>query len=201
MADYSTIGVGTSANDGTGDNLRSAFTKVNNNNALQTWMQGIFPTADLTGSNVNTAQAVFSTPSQVTLAATTSYEFEGEYHIDTTGTTSHSIALLFGGTATFTSILYSALSSNGATATTTSAASLTRGNVATAITVTAAVAAATQNIIRIRGVMRINGAGTVIPQFQYSAAPGVAPTINKNSFFRCWAIGAASATSFGSDVS
>ncbi|CAN7418751.1 hypothetical protein [Mesorhizobium sp. LjNodule214] len=32
--------------------------------------------------------------------------------------------------------------------------------------------------------MRINAAGTVIPQFQYSAAPGGAPTIKRNSFFR-----------------
>lgn len=52
-----------------------------------------------------------------------------------------------------------------------------------------AVAAVTQNTIVLRGVMRVSSAGTLIPQFQYSAAPGAAPTIKANSFFRLWPIG------------
>jgi hypothetical protein len=38
--------------------------------------------------------------------------------------------------------------------------------------------------------MRINAGGTVIPQFQFSAAPGGAPTIKAGTFFRCYPIGA-----------
>lgn len=148
-------------------------------------------TTDFTGTNVNTAQPVFSTAQDVaTLAASTSYSCEAEYEIDTTGTTSHQLGVLFGGTATFTSLAYSAVATNGAASGTSSAPLVTRSTVATVTNITAAVAAATQNTVRLRGIFRINGAGTLIPQFQYSAAPGAAPTVKANSFFRCWPLGA-----------
>ena len=45
-----------------------------------------------------------------------------------------------------------------------------------------------QDLVRLRGTLRLNAGGTIIPQFQFSAAPGGAPTILCNSFFRCWPI-------------
>jgi hypothetical protein len=40
-----------------------------------------------------------------------------------------------------------------------------------------------QAFIQVEGVMTVTVAGTVIPQFQYSAAPGGAPTILRGTFF------------------
>jgi len=155
-------------------------------------------TSTYNGSDVDTAQPVFlSSQDTLTLLGSTTYEFEAEYQIDTAGTNSHSLAVLFGGTATFTSLAYSALATNGAGASTASAPLMARTNSAGALTVTAAVAAATQNTIRLRGIMRINAAGTIIPQFQYSAAPGAAPAVRANSFFRAWAVGTSGVATVG----
>jgi hypothetical protein len=49
----------------------------------------------------------------------------------------------------------------------------------------------------LRGIVRINAAGTFIPQFQYSAAPGGAPTIQQNTFFMLRKLGSGSATTQG----
>jgi hypothetical protein len=56
--------------------------------------------------------------------------------------------------------------------------------------VKAASTSATENtIIWVRGHVRINGAGTFIPQFIYSAAPGGTTTVKKESFFLMAPIG------------
>ena len=151
--------------------------------------------ADRTGTNVNTAQAVFGTTADaITLQGTTTYEFEAEYQIDSTGTTGNSIGVLFAlsGGLTLTSIGYSALSRD-----TTAATLMYRSSVATVTTVSEVVAAATERTIRLRGVIRTNVAGVLTPQFQYSAAPGAAPTIRANSYFRIWPIGTNTITSQG----
>jgi hypothetical protein len=140
-------------------------------------------------TNVNTAQSVFSSgQSTFTATAATSYQFEAEYEIDSTGATSNSLGVLFGGTATFTSIGYDAIATNGTTSTTASATSGSRGSAATLLTVTPAVAAATQRLVKLRGTLRVNAGGTIIPEFQYSAAPGAAPVVRSNSYFRLWPI-------------
>ena len=156
--------------------------------------------SDFAGQNVNTAQPVFSVGQDVlTVKALTTYEFEAEYEIDTSGTTSHSLSTLFalGGGASLTSIAYTAEATNSANASAPSATTLTRAAAATAVAITAAVAAATQNSVRLRGVMRVNAGGTITPQFQYSAAPGAAPTIKANSFFRLWPIGSNTVAAVG----
>jgi hypothetical protein len=67
------------------------------------------------------------------------------------------------------------------------------------VVITAANTSATENlVIRVSGTMRINAGGTVIPQFIYSVAPGGAPTIKRNSFFRMSAIGANTDAKIGS---
>lgn len=151
--------------------------------------------SDTAGSNVNTAQNIFGTTEDVlTVAASTSYAFEAVYFITrAAGTTSHTTSILFGGSATFTSIGYLAAVSNVAgtppTVTLTNAQH-TWSTTAAGVTVIAASTSATENLlIKLRGILRIANAGTIIPQFQYSVAPGGAPTFRANSFFRCWPIG------------
>jgi hypothetical protein len=110
------------------------------------------------------------------------------------GTTSHTVGLSFGGTATLQAtggIEYTALSGNP-TGNVLGPASTIRGEVATNVVVTAANTVATENLrIVVLGVVRTNAAGTFVPQFTYSAAPGGAPSIRRNSYVKLRPIGAA----------
>lgn len=155
------------------------------------YAQTIFTTADadFTGTNVNTAQPVFDTAQDVlTLAAATAYKIDASYYIRTTGTTSHQLGLLFGGTATFTNIdgVYS--STNAATAVL-GAVSAIPFAVATVINVSPATATATHHYVTIKGIIRVNAAGTIIPQYQWSAAPGVAGVTARGSYFKLEPLG------------
>jgi hypothetical protein len=154
--------------------------------AAEQLMSGIHlvtTTADFTGTNVNTAQPVFpATEDTLTVRATTSYLFEGAFHIETTGATSHTLGLLFGGTASLTSIGYQVQAHNVATEIL-GAVSTIWANAATIFVVSAAVATATHHNILMKGIVRINAAGTFIPQYQWSAAPGAAGVTKANGYF------------------
>lgn len=158
-------------------------------------------TADRSGADVSTAQAVFgSSEDSITLPASTSYHFKGLYYITrAAGTTSHDTSVLFGGTATFTSIGYviESTTTTGAPTATTASQQLV-STVATAFVAATTSTSATENIvIKIEGIMRINASGTVIPQFQYSAAPGGAPTVKANSYFMLTPLGSNTVASTG----
>lgn len=146
-----------------------------------------------TGSNGTSAQAWFPTAGGVTVTGDTTYRMEGTLHlIRSAGTTSHTTSLLFGGTATLTSIRYRAYCNTGDVATNL-AVNQTTMSVATATVVKAASTSATEEIIvSVDGIVRINAAGTFIPQYQYSVAPGGAPTVQANSFFKLTRIGSGS---------
>jgi len=149
-------------------------------------------------TNVSTAQNVFPTgQGTLTVQGATTYEFEAQYWIQrSAGTTSHTTTVLFGGTATYTDLHFIATTANP-TGNVLGAVSAIVGGTSGAV-VTAANTSATENLmITIRGTMRINAAGTVIPQFQYSTAPGGAPTVKIGSFFRCWPIGSNTVTQVG----
>lgn len=142
-------------------------------------------TADVTGSDVLTAQQWFPTLGAVTVAAATTYELSGQLLTTrAAGAVSHTTGLLFAGTATLTSIQYVAMVKSGDVETN-AAMNATAIRVATNTTVKSASTSATETItIDIEGMVRINAGGTFIPQFIYSAAPGGAPTIKANSFLR-----------------
>lgn len=149
-----------------------------------------FQAASRAGSDVSTAQAVFDAAQDTfTLLANVTYEFEADYRISrAAGTTSHTTGVLFGGTATYT-IDYLADVSNP-TGNVLGAVSAIEGNAATEVVLTAANTSATENLrIKLKGVIRVTAAGTLIPQFKYSAAPGGAPTIKRNTSFKLRAIG------------
>jgi hypothetical protein len=152
-----------------------------------------------TGNNATGVQAVFnaSTNGAITLAAGT-YNFEGLYNITrAAGNTSHTTSLAFGGTAVLTSIGYLAR-----TSTTTGAILGTVSQLwiasAAATVVTAASTSTTENLnIQVKGTVRVTTAGTFIPQFSYSAAPGGTPSINTNSFFKIFPLGTNAVTVIG----
>lgn len=148
-------------------------------------------TADWNGTNVNTAQPVFNTTEDVlTLAANTTYRFRAMYWITrAAGTTAHTTGVLFGGTATFTSIAYMATAINP-TGTVLGTPQMIPASAASTLVVTASNSSATENLyILLEGIIRIANAGTIIPQFIYSVAPGGVPTIKANSFFEIWPVG------------
>lgn len=155
--------------------------------------------ADFVGTDVNTAQPFFDTTQDViTLNAATSYEFEMQISMSrSAGTNAHTIGILFGGTATLNSIGYVAESTT-TTGNVLGAASKITGDAATAVTVTPSDNNATENnTFLVKGIVRVNAAGTFIPQFIYSAAPGGAPTIRANSFIKFFPLGSNTVTFVG----
>ena len=149
-------------------------------------------------ADTTSAQAVFSSPSAVSLAASTTYEFEAVYYITrTAGTTSHTTSTLFNASSALTSIAYTAdvTSATGATLT---AVSRIYGTSTTALIVTAASTSASENlVITLKGIMKTNAATTITPQFLYSAAPGGAPTVLPNSYIKLIPLGSSSMISVG----
>jgi hypothetical protein len=137
----------------------------------------ITPTAGFALSNVATAQKAFgnSTNGTITLLAGVTYGFELVYQITNTGTTSHTWAILFGGTATFTYFVMQGYGNSSGTANAAATGGLSGFTTAagTAFVLTAASTSATEQVsIEAMGEFKVNAGGTFIPQVQMSAAPG-----------------------------
>ena len=159
--------------------------------------------SDLAGANSTASQSIFGVG--VTLAASTVNAFETYLLIRrTAGTTSHTIGILYGGTATNNNISYFVTSFRDSTAgasgasgtfavaagwnTTTGNVVLTGSNTSSNSTFTAIT----------RGTISINAGGTFIPQYQLSAPPGGAYSTLAGSYISIWPIGTAgSNTSVG----
>jgi hypothetical protein len=151
--------------------------------------------APLAGANATGAQNMLGVG--VTLAAGTVYAFELVFGINkTAGTTSHTISLGFGGTATINNISYFITRiGSGTTFIDTSVTSLSylvQTAAATALT-SAITTAGRYDIGNVKGTISINAGGTFIPQYSLSAAPGGAYTTAAGSFMIIYPIGAAGA--------
>jgi hypothetical protein len=153
--------------------------------------------ANRTFANNTTAQAIFNATANgaVTLAGATTYEFEMTVAATGFSASAHTINFGFGGTATFTSIGYYFDAQTSSTLATPSASAT--GFIAVATT-SAIIASSTTTglLLYLRGTMRINAGGTVIPQLTQVTASAAA-VVQANSFFRCWPIGNNNATNVG----
>ena len=156
-------------------------------------------TADDTGGqNVATAQPWFPTAGGVTVASDTTYLLDGRLLLSrAAGTTSHTTSLLFAGTAVISSIVYMAKVQVGDTM-----ALLPLSRVESAVLTStaikiASIVATEQITVDLEGVLRVTTAGTFIPQFIYSAAPGGTPTILRGSRFMLTPVGSAGFLSQG----
>lgn len=145
--------------------------------------RGIIPTQQY--YRLNAVRLVASTASAVsifgvgaTLSASTVYEFEMVVALSKTdGSTAHTMAFSFGGTATINNIAYEVLLNNSGT----SFVQFSSGNGANGFIQTAS---ATQvvgstgaslpqyNNLLFKGTVSINAGGTFIPQYTCSSAPG-----------------------------
>lgn len=139
-------------------------------------------------SNSSTsAQNIFAAANDtLTVAASTSYRFRARLTFNT-GATSHTTAFGFGGTATFTTCNYTSNATSSA-ANTLATPQMRRVSAATAAVLTAASTAVTTDIW-IEGIIRVNGAGTIIPQVTFSAGPTGTCETAIDSFFELEPIG------------
>jgi hypothetical protein len=147
--------------------------------------------SDLAGANATGAQSFFGVG--VSLAANTVYEFEIMFYLaKTAGSSSHTIRILFGGTATLNNILYQ-LNSQAATSNITGDATPELAVVSTTAetNVTGSIASTTEHFWGvIKGTVSVNSAGTFIPQYALSAAPGGAYSTKAGSYVRIRSLGA-----------
>jgi hypothetical protein len=159
--------------------------------------------ADLAGLNATGAQNTFGV--SVTLSTSTIYAFECVFALSKiTGTTSRTIGLGFGGSATLNNIAYYITGFQNASATPvttyqvygSSAAGIALGTVSTASNTTFSVATTGQYEVlspMLKGTVSINGGGTFTPQYTLSAAPGGAYSTLAGSYFLIDPIGASGA--------
>jgi hypothetical protein len=163
--------------------------------------------ADYTLTNSGSAEKAFnaSTNGQITLPSNSGYLLEAEYIITNTGTTSHTWAVLFAGTASITALDFVARGRSGITSqltlTADSSASQSNGSGSlptAALVMTAASTSSTENvIISIRGTLRINAGGTLIPQVKPSAATTGTAKVLRGSYIKLTPIGTDTATTLG----
>lgn len=143
---------------------------------------------DFSLSAASGVQSAFPTTGDVfTLEASTTYEFEGTYYIDKSGTTcTTALAFLLAGGASITSIAYQAIAQNVAVNTTgaTHGSAWINQVASTVVNVTASTAV----YINFKGIIRMNAAGTVTPQINFSAAP-TTPVMKPMSYIKFTKIG------------
>lgn len=156
----------------------------------------VLTTAVALSNSLTSAQNIFAAANDtLTVTAITTYRFSAKLSFNT-GATSHTTAFGFGGTATFTSISYASIASSSA-ANTLAAAQVRRVEAATAAVLTAASTAVTTEIL-LEGLIRINAAGTIIPQVTFSSGPTGTCETAVNSFFEIRPVGLASTAAVGS---
>lgn len=182
-------------------NLRATFDNLGyftgNVNGLS---PGVYPAqqyyrlnSTVVGLNATGAQKALGVG--VTLVGNTVYEFEYVYALSkSAGVTSHTISLLFGGTATLNNIGYFITRiGSGTTFVDTTVTSLSyyiQTAAATAIT-SAITTAGRYDIGLVKGTVSIAAGGTFIPQYALSAAPGGAYTTAIGSYMKIWPVAAA----------
>lgn len=153
--------------------------------------------ADETAQSVATTQPWFPTAGAVTVAADTTYYVDGILRLSN-GATTHTTGINFTGTATITSfgIEVWATSSVANTMLTTGISHLfwngTTDMTTNRITNPTSTTLGFQMIIA--GVIRVNAAGTIIPNFQWSANPTGTNLVLRNTQFRLFKMGAGAVT-------
>jgi hypothetical protein len=160
-------------------------TKTMTSNTL---LQSIFDNTTGTGGLTSGA---------LTVGASTSYFFEMSINVSAMSATSGNMgfSIVGAGTATFTSAAWHAFGLDSTTQQTGANASTTwqstvgaTGNILNAATGTAASAI-------VKGIFRINGAGTIIPSIQLTTAS--AAVIGVNTWFKCYPVGTNTVISVG----
>ena len=141
-------------------------------------------------------QPLFATGA-LTVAAATSYLIDALIFLNMGTTTSRTVSfsLIGGGTATITSTAFETSYVTGASGTLATPQN-TWWTSATGGVMNASSTTSTA-YFRVKGIVRINASGTIIPAITFSAAPGGTNTVGTNSFFSLTPIGTNTATTIG----
>ena len=140
------------------------------------------------GSNVSTVQSLLGVG--VTVVASTQYQFDGVFMLNkVAGTTSHTLSIGFGGTATLNNIGYFAQEGDNSTSQTTVMSGSQPNSYAflsasQTVVMGARTTAGLIVYVIVKGTVSINAGGTFIPQYQLSATPGGAYTTQIGSYFK-----------------
>ncbi len=139
-------------------------------------------------SNSSTsAQNIFAAANDtLTVAGSKTYMMRGIIMLNT-GNTDHITSFTLGGTATYTSVHY-LMSGTTSAAATLATPQRKRVSVATVIAVAATSTAVTCDF-EFSGIIRVNAAGTIIPQVTFSAGPTGTCEVELESFFELIPIG------------
>ena len=144
-------------------------------------------------------QPLFATPTTgaLTVAAATTYLVDALIFLNMGTTTSRTVSfsLIGGGTATITSTAFETSYVTGASGTLATPQN-TWWTSATGGVMNASSTTSTA-YFRVKGIIRINASGTIIPAITFSAAPGGTNTVGINSFFTLTPIGSNTATTIG----
>lgn len=159
--------------------------------------------SDFTLTAASGVQSAFPTAQDVlTVVGSTSYEFEGQYIINT-GATTHTTALAFAlaGGASVTSFEYVAethsAAANTVTQATTSALWWVTHVSGVASKVINATNTAVYTIIKFKGIARMNAGGTITPQINFSANPTGTNLMKVGSYIKFKPIGNSSVKAVG----
>lgn len=144
-------------------------------------------TAVTLNSTIATAQSILGVG--VSLLAGMQYEFELAFNLNTSGVTSHTEAIGFGGTATLNNI--HAEVTRQPVSTTATAAQGAFLSAATNTVITGAITTAQNVNYLIKGTVSVNAGGTFIPQFTFSAGPTGTSTIAIGAYMKLTPIAAA----------
>ncbi len=159
-------------------------------------MFSIVPAGDFVLQAAAGVQSAFPTTGDVwTLAASTSYFFEGFYQITkTTGSITTALAFAAAASLTVTSINYFVWAFNAAVNTTTATVAMTNVNQIASTVINAA--ATTALAIYFKGIIRVNVGGTLTPQINFSNTATV-PVMKADSYIMFTPIGTNTANVLG----
>jgi len=199
---YGTLSVDSLLNSPTGLNINGGFVTA----TVNSLGAGLIPAEQfyclqtaLVGTQVTTAQTMLGVG--VTLVGSTVYQCEYFFTLTkSAGTTSHTISVGFGGTATinnFSTWVNYVYAATGALPQGSASAAVGSYNGVTGIAGTGAITTAvTSYFVRGTAIVSVNAGGTFIPQYLLSAAPGGAYSTAIGSYFKISPLGAS-----GSNIS
>jgi len=180
-------------------------TPIASNRAVSVIEHFVARTGTKTMTSNTSLQAIFDnttgtgglTSGALTVGASTSYFFEMSINVNTMSATSGNFgfSIVGAGTATFTSAAWHAFGLDSTNQQTAAAAGTSWQSTAgaTGNIITAAVGTSASAIVK--GIFRINGAGTIIPSIQLTTAN--AAVIGVNTWFKCYPVGTNTVISVG----
>lgn len=158
--------------------------------------QWICNTATYTLTSTTSAQALFNSPAngRVTVAGSTTYQFECQFELSSMSASSGSFGFAFGGTAAISGIKWRSLAQKSAALGAVSTPSHFATNSASGAAIVTA-STTTTGFAEVRGVVRVSTGGTIIPQVSLGVA--AAAVVGVGSFFRIWPVGTDAQVSLG----